>query len=89
MELEQQKARAQLLAEQQADMGLAEEPPPVRIHAVEPGETLGLLAVRFGVPISAIRAANPGVDINRAQPGTVIQVPYQAPPPNPARRLAR
>jgi LysM repeat protein len=77
-EAEQLRARAQVLggsAEEVASTAPAATAVPSRAHEIIPGDTLGILAVRYGVSINAIREANPGVDINRARPGTVITVP--------------
>lgn len=80
---EQQKARAAVLGEEISDaQALATLPPQslVRAHVLEPFETLGRLSMRYGVRISELREANPGVDINRARPGTMIVIP---PPTSP------
>jgi LysM repeat protein len=77
-ETEQLRARAQVLggsAEEAASTAPTATFVPSRAHEIIPGDTLGILAVRYGVSINAIREANPGVDINRARPGTVITVP--------------
>lgn len=78
-EQEQQKARALVLGEQVAEQpaSTASVPPQwqPRTHVLEPFESLGRLSLRFGVALSALREANPGVDINRARPGTVIVIP--------------
>lgn len=81
-QIEQQRARALVLGESLPDATVAAPvEPQVRPHALEPFETLGHLSLRYGVRISAIREANPGVDINRVPPGTVIKIP--PPPPLP------
>ena len=87
--LEQEKARAIVLGEPlpPPDTAAANPPPAVpqlQQHVMAPFETLGLLSIRYGVGLSALREANPGVDINRLRPGTVINIP-QAPtqPPFP------
>jgi LysM repeat protein len=75
---EQQKARAAVLGEETSDVGgVASVPvqPQVRTHVLEQFETLGRLSMRYGVRLSELREANPGVDINRARPGTVIVIP--------------
>lgn len=83
-ELEQQKARALVLGEAppEATASAAPPVPQFRPHVVAPFETLGQLSIRYGVGLSALREANPGVDINRVRPGTVINIPVQpaAPP---------
>jgi LysM repeat protein len=98
-ELEQQKARSLVLGEQLPDeaatAAAVPSQPQVYTHALEPFETLGRLSQRYGVRLSALRDANPGVDINRAPPGTVIVIPPPdsaplplppLPPGLPARR---
>lgn len=44
-------------------------------HRVSRGETLTHIARRHGVAVSALRAANPGVNPNRLQVGQRVQVP--------------
>ena len=89
-EIEQQRARAAVLGETPATEATANNPaanappePQLRPHTLQPFETLGQLSLRYGLPISAIRAANPGVDINRLRPGTVINIPPPGTPPQP------
>jgi len=77
-ELEQQKARALVLGEplpQETVASSAPAQPQLRPHVIAPFETLGHLSIRYGVGLSALREANPGVDINRVRPGTVINIP--------------
>lgn len=89
-EAEQQRARALVLGETPATEPTANAPaantpsePQFRPHTIEPFENLGQLSLRYGVSYGALRAANPGVDINRARPGTVINIPQPAPAPTP------
>ena len=42
---------------------------------VKPGDTLFLLAKRYGVPLAAVETANPGVDPQNLQPGQILVVP--------------
>ena len=42
---------------------------------IAPGDTLFLLASRFGTTVQAILAANPGIDPNRLQVGQTICIP--------------
>jgi hypothetical protein len=76
--MEQQRARALVLGEPPPEPA-AQAPevpqPQFRPHAIAPFENMGLLSVRYGVRISELREANPGIDINRAPPGTVINIP--------------
>jgi LysM repeat protein len=77
-ELEQQKARAAVLGEpppQETAANTSPAQPVLRPHVIAPFETLGQLSLRYGVRISALREANPGLDINRVRPGTVINIP--------------
>jgi LysM repeat protein len=85
-ELEQLRARSLVLGDSLPETALPQlqpQQPQLRAHAMEPGETLGQLAVRFGVSVRAIREANPGVDINRVRPGTVITIPPVNAQPGP------
>jgi hypothetical protein len=83
--MEQEKARALVLGEPlpAADIPANTAPPPPQFqpHVMAPFETLGLLSLRYGVGLSALREANPGVDINRLRPGAVINIPQGAGPP--------
>ncbi|WP_300154443.1 mechanosensitive ion channel domain-containing protein [Solidesulfovibrio sp.] len=44
-------------------------------HVIKAGETINLLALRYGVPAAAILKANPGLDPGRLQLGKVIVIP--------------
>jgi membrane-bound lytic murein transglycosylase D len=46
-----------------------------RAHNVRRGETLGAIARRYGVTVSALRSANGGVDPRRLRVGTTLRVP--------------
>jgi LysM repeat protein len=94
-QLEQERARALVLGETPPEPAAAPAqpaPPQFRAHALQPFETLGQLSLRYGLSYSELRAANPGVDINRARPGTVINIPNpapQAPLPYPPGAIPR
>ena len=49
-------------------------------YVVRPGDTLFGLAKRFNTSVTAILAANPGIDPNRLQIGQEICLPAPAPP---------
>ncbi len=52
--------------------------PPKKTHLLRPGDTPAVVALMYGLPVSAIRAANPNVDFNRLHAGDQIFIP-----PNP------
>jgi len=53
----------------------APTPPPKRFIVSGPGDTLNTVSMIYGVPPSAIRAANPNVDFSKLRPGDSIVVP--------------
>jgi spore coat assembly protein SafA len=56
--------------------------PPVKKYIVQKGDTMFLIAQRFGVTLDALIAANPQIkDPNLIFPGDVINIPGPAPPP--------
>lgn len=70
----------QLTAQTEAtDQPLPPEPPPApppkRTYTLRPGDTPSVVAMIYGVPESALRAANPNVDFNRLKPGDSINIP--------------
>ena len=50
------------------------------IYVVQPGDTLFLIAQRFGIPLQTLIAANPGIDPLRLQIGQTLCIPGLAPP---------
>jgi LysM repeat protein len=53
-------------------------------YTIRPGDSFYALAARFGVSVSALIAANPGVDPNRLVVGQTICIPgVPVPPPTP------
>ncbi|MDP2871642.1 MAG: SafA/ExsA family spore coat assembly protein [Bacillota bacterium] len=69
--------------------GAPPPPPPVPcpggfIYTVQPGDTMFLIAQRFGVSLAALIAANPQIpNPNLIFPGQQICVPCTMPPPGP------
>jgi LysM repeat protein len=66
----------------------APQPPPKRTYTLRQGDTVAVVSMIYGVPVSAIRAANPGVDVGRLKPGDTLNIPRNplgtppsAPPP--------
>ncbi len=55
-------------------------PPPMAIHPYQMGETIGMIAARYGVTQSSIIAANPDLNIDAIASGTPIKVPLRQPP---------
>jgi LysM repeat protein len=58
-------------------------PPPRRTYTVRPGDNAAVVAMIYGVPVSALRAANPNLDLNRLKPGDAINLPRTVGPPGP------
>jgi LysM repeat protein len=54
-----------------------------KVYVLGPGDTIQTLAIMYGVPVSDIRAANPGVDLSKLKPGDSITVPRAPLPPGP------
>ncbi len=54
-------------------------PPPSpqqqKVYVLGPGDSAATLALMYGLPVSALKAANPNVDFNRLKPGVPITVP--------------
>ncbi len=48
-------------------------------HTIQAGEAIWILALRqYRVPIWLFRQYNPGIDLHKVQPGTVVQIPLLA-----------
>jgi LysM repeat protein len=63
-----------------------------RVHTIQKGETLGGIASRYGVTLSALAAANGLADPNRIVAGSVLSIPGPAtgaPAPSPAATTVR
>ena len=50
-------------------------PPPKRTYTLQQGDSVAVVSIIYGVPISDIRAANPDIDVNKLRPGDTINVP--------------
>lgn len=76
-ELEQMTANA-LATGQEV---LPDGPPPVptaptrRTYTMRPGDNVAVVSLIYGVPVSAIRQANPNINFRRLKPGDVLQIP--------------
>lgn len=63
------------------------KPPVKQTYIVQKGDTLFLIAKRFGVPLDALIRANPQIrDPNLIFPGDVIFIPQVPVPPGPPRQ---
>ena len=54
---------------------LPQTPQPRRVYVLGPGDSAATIALMYGLPESAIRAANPKVDFNKLKPGVAITIP--------------
>jgi hypothetical protein len=50
-------------------------PPPKKVYVLSAGDSAATIALMYGLPVSAIKAANPNVDFNRLRPGVAITIP--------------
>ena len=62
-------------------------PPPRKTYTLRPGDSPAIVGMIYGVPESAIRAANPGIDLSRLRPGDSIVIPRGALPPTGANLI--
>jgi LysM repeat protein len=54
---------------------------PQRTYVIHPGDTAAVVSMIYGVPMTAIRQANPNLNLNRLRPGdTLVIPPAQFPP---------
>lgn len=59
-------------------------PPPKPTYTLREGDSPAVIGMIYGIPESAIRAANPGVDFSQLRPGDSIFIPRRALPPTGA-----
>jgi hypothetical protein len=50
-------------------------PQPRKVYVLGPGDSAETIALMYGLPASAIRAANPMVNFSKLKPGTPITIP--------------
>jgi LysM repeat protein len=50
-------------------------PEPKKVYVLGPGDSAYTIALMYGLPVSAIKAANPKVDFNKLKPGVAITIP--------------
>ena len=85
-QLELDQLRASTLAKGQdlpPEPPTAPTPPARRTYTLRPGDTAAVVAMIYGLPVSALRAANPNVDLGRLKPGDSLTIPGVNSPPLP------
>ena len=51
-------------------------PPPKKVYVLNAGDSAATIALMYGLPVSALKAANPRVDFNKPlKPGVAITIP--------------
>lgn len=85
VELEQLKATAEAVGQEVPPDPNAPpplpQPPENRSHTIMPGDTLGAISTRYGMPVNAIMELNPDLQINALKPGQRIVIPPAPRPP--------
>jgi LysM domain len=80
-ELEQLKATAVALGQ---DLPPEAAPPPTppqgMTHVLKAGETIGTVALSYGISPILLREANPGLDLFKLKPGDSVKIPLVMPP---------
>lgn len=66
------------------DLPPVPQAPPRRTYTLREGDSPAVVGMIYGVPESAIRAANPNVDFSRLRPGDSINIPRMGLPPTAA-----
>ena len=85
-QLELDQLKANTLATGQ-DLPAEQQPAPQRrTYTLRPGDTAAVIGMIYGVPQSAIQAANPNVDLSKLRPGDSINIPRGALAPATAPR---
>ena len=59
------------------------QPPPKKTYTVRPGDSASVVSMIYGVPVNALRAANPNKDLTRLRPGDSLNIPPVVLPPAP------
>jgi hypothetical protein len=80
-QLETDQLKANVLASGQdvpPEPPMPSPPTPRRTYVVRPGDSAAVVSMMFGVPLGAIRQANPNLDLNRLRPGDIVVIPQNA-----------
>jgi len=59
------------------------QPTPKKTYTIRPGDSASVVSMIYGVPVNALRAANPNKDLTRLKPGDSINIPPVILPPAP------
>ena len=87
LELEQLQANTAITGKElPPEPPMPPQPTPRKVFTLGPGDSAATISILYGVPVNALRAANPNVDINRLRPGDTIYVPPTALVPGPASK---
>ncbi len=85
LELEQLQARTLAVGQELPPTPPETRPPPRKTYVVRPGDSASVVSMIYGVPVNALRAANPNTDISRLRPGDSLNIPTANLPPPPPR----
>jgi LysM repeat protein len=85
IELEQLKAKHELLGGNAPAHKPAAQSPPAALHVIQNGDTLERLAAAYGTTVRDILSANGNRDVMRLRPGDPLYLPTPAAPPPKSR----
>jgi len=85
LELDQLKANTVAAGNELPPEPPGQTGPPKKTYVLRPGDTASVVSMIYGVPVTALRAANPNVDLNRLKPGDSLNIPPSSLPPPPPR----
>jgi len=57
--------------------------PPKKTYTVRPGDSASVVSMIYGIPVNALRVANPNKDLTRLKPGDSLNIPPGSAPPAP------
>jgi LysM repeat protein len=85
LDVEQLEARTLAAGQELPPTPPAMKQPPKKTYVVRPGDSAAVVSMIYGVPVNALRAANPNTDISRLRPGDSLNIPTANLPPPPPR----
>src|ERR1044071_2331850 len=59
------------------------QPTAKKTYTVRPGDSASVVSMIYGIPVNALKAANPNKDMNRLRPGDSLNIPPVILPPAP------